>query len=148
MTVGALLTRLAAAIPDREALVYAGQPRLTFGELEREARLVARGLMALWRPARRARRRLGDERARVDRAAVRARKVGAILVTANTSLLAHDIDYLVRQSGAATLMTIGGFRGVDYVAALEQIGARAGDLPGVAAGSPCLASLGATRGHA
>ena len=39
-------------------------------------------------------------------------KVGAILVTANTSLRAKDIDYLLRQSEAATIVTISGFRQV------------------------------------
>ncbi len=42
-------------------------------------------------------------------------KIGAILVTANTALRARDIDYLVRQSEAATVVTIAGFRDVDYV---------------------------------
>ena len=47
VTVGALLTHLAAAIPNNEALVYADRDlRLTFAQLEAEARLIARGLMA------------------------------------------------------------------------------------------------------
>ena len=56
-------------------------------------------------------------------------KIGAILVTANTSLRARDIDYLLRQSEAATLVTISGFRDVDYVAELGKIGATAGTIP-------------------
>ena len=55
-------------------------------------------------------------------------KIGAILVTANTSLRARDIDYLLRQSEAATLATIGGFRDVDYIAELGKIGATAGSI--------------------
>src|SRR5438552_12746493 len=58
-------------------------------------------------------------------------KIGAILVTANTALRARDIDYLLRQSDAATLITIRGFRDVDYVAALAEIGAPAGAVPGL-----------------
>jgi long-subunit acyl-CoA synthetase (AMP-forming) len=65
-------------------------------------------------------------------------KAGAILVTANTSLRARDVDYLLRQSEAATLITIRGFRDVDYVNELTAIGrpdrqhsrSRAADLPG------------------
>ena len=49
-------------------------PRYTFAALEQEARTIARGLMALGVEPRRARRRLGDQRARVGRAAVRARQ--------------------------------------------------------------------------
>jgi fatty-acyl-CoA synthase len=131
VTVGSLLTRLAAAIPDREALVYAGRPRLTFSQLEQEARIVARGLMAVGV-------------ARGERVVLWATnvpewvvlqfavaKIGAILVTANTSLRARDVDYLLRQSEAATLITIAGFRDVDYVSELTAIGATAGKIPGL-----------------
>jgi fatty-acyl-CoA synthase len=124
VTVGTLLTRLAADLPDREALVYADRDlRLTFAELEAEARTVARGLMAC-----------GVERG--ERVALWATnvpewvvlqfalaKIGAVLVTVNTSLRAGEVDYLLRQSEAATLVTIRGFKGVDYLAELREIGA-------------------------
>src|SRR5206468_6079131 len=103
-------------------LVYADGPRFTFAELEQEARTVARGLMAA-----------GVERG--ERVVLWATnvpewvvlqfalaKIGAILVTANTSLRSKDIDYLLRQSEAATLITIRGFRDLDYLAALAEIG--------------------------
>jgi fatty-acyl-CoA synthase len=128
VTVGDLLTRLARALPDREALVY-GEQRFTFGALEQEARTIARGLMALGV-------------ARGERVVLWATnvpewvvlqfavaKVGAILVTANTSLRARDIDYVLRQSEAATLITIRGFRDVDYVDELSSIGAASGAIP-------------------
>ena len=128
VTVGALLTRLAESVPHNEALVYADRKlRFTFAELETEARLIARGLMAC-----------GVERG--ERVALWATnvpewvvlqfalaKIGAILVTVNTSLRANEVDYLLRQSEAATVITIGGFREVDYVGALREIGA-AGDV--------------------
>jgi fatty-acyl-CoA synthase len=137
VTVGRLLTRLAAALPGHEALVYADPStpdeqllahrhspkagrRWTFRELEQEARLIARGLMAA-----------GVERG--DRVAVWATnvpewivlqfalaKIGAILVTVNTSLRAREIEYLLRQSGTTTLFTIAGFKGVDYLAELRD----------------------------
>ncbi len=124
VTVGALLTRLAEALPDNEALVYADRNlRLTFAELEAEARLIARGLMAC-----------GVEQG--ERVALWATnvpewivlqfalaKIGAILVTVNTSLRAHEMDYLLRQSESATVIIIRGFRDVDYVGALREIGA-------------------------
>ena len=130
VTVGDLLTRLAVALPEREALVYAPGPRFTFASLEREARTIARGLIAL-----------GVERG--ERVVLWATnvpewvvlqfalaKIGAILVTANTSLRARDIDYVLRQSEAATLISIRGFRDVDYVDELTAIGATAGRIPG------------------
>jgi fatty-acyl-CoA synthase len=122
--VGRLLTQLAATFPDRDALVYSDRHlRWTFRELETEARLVARGLIA-------------SGVARGDRVAVWATnvpewivlqfalaKIGAILVTVNTSLRAREIEYLLRQSGATTLFTIGGFKGVDYMAELREANA-------------------------
>ena len=115
------MTQLAAALPDREALVYPDRDlRWTFRQLEDEARLIARGLIAA-----------GVERG--DRVAVWATnvpewivlqfalaKIGAILVTVNTSLRAREIEYLLRQSETTTLFTIAGFKGVDYMAELRE----------------------------
>jgi fatty-acyl-CoA synthase len=118
ISVGDLLQRLARALPDHEAVVYLQGPRWTFATLDREARTIARGLLAV-----------GIEPG--ERVVVWATnvpewivlqfalaKIGAVLVTANTSLRGRDIEYLLRQSGAATLITIKGFRDVDYVAEL------------------------------
>jgi len=129
VSLGDLLSRLAAALPDHEALVYPQGPRYSFAALDREARTIARGLMAL-----------GVEQG--ERVVLWATnvpewvvlqfalaKIGAILVTANTSLRARDIDYALRQSEAATLITIQGFRDVDYVHELAAIGAASGAIP-------------------
>jgi len=131
VTVGGLLTRLARALPERPALLYESGPRYTFAGLDAEASLIARGLIAN-----------GVEPG--ERVVVWATnvpewvvlqfalaRIGAVLVTANTALRARDIDYLLRQSEAATLVTIRGFRGVDYVSALEEIGATRGGIPGL-----------------
>jgi fatty-acyl-CoA synthase len=123
VSLGALLTRVAETYPHHEALVYADRGlRWSFARLEAEARRVARGLMAC-----------GVERG--ERVALWATnvpewvvlqfalaKIGAILVTVNTALRAHEIDYLLRQCEAGTLITIAGFRDVDYVAVLREIG--------------------------
>ena len=129
VTVGDLLTRLAQALPDREALVYGEQPRYTFGALEQEARTIARGLMALGvAPG----ERVVLWATNVPEWVVlqfAVAKIGAILVTANTSLRARDIDYVLRQSEAATLITIRGFRDVDYVNELNALWAASGAIP-------------------
>jgi fatty-acyl-CoA synthase len=124
VTVGALLTHLARTQPDREALVYRHLgKRWTFSELDEEARVVARGLVALGvKPS--------------DRVSVWATnvpewiilqfalaKIGAVLVTVNTALRAREIEYVLRQSETSTLVTIRGFRSVDYLAELRSIGA-------------------------
>jgi fatty-acyl-CoA synthase len=108
-------------LPDHEALVYSNRNlRWTFRALEQEARLIARGLIAAG---------VG----RGDRVAVWATnvpewivlqfalaKAGAVLVTVNTSLRSREIEYLLRQSETSTLVTIAGFRGVDYMAEFRQ----------------------------
>jgi fatty-acyl-CoA synthase len=131
VTVGDLLTRVASALPDRPALLYEHGPRYTFVELDREARTIARGLMAAGVAA--------GERVVLWATNVpewvvlqfALAKIGAVLVTANTALRARDIDYLIRQSEAATVVTIRGFRDIDYLAALEEIGATRGAIPGL-----------------
>jgi fatty-acyl-CoA synthase len=128
-----MLTRLAEALPDNEALVYADRDLcLSFAQLEAEARLMARGLMAYG---------VG----RGERVALWATnvpewvvlqfalaKIGAVLVTVNTALRAHEIDYLLRQSESGTVIAIRGFKDVDYIDVLREIGAL-GDsrLPGL-----------------
>jgi fatty-acyl-CoA synthase len=132
VTVGDLLARLASALPSHQALIYERGPRYTFEALEREARATARGLIALGVEA--------GERVVLWATNVpewivlqfALAKVGAILVTANTALRAKDIDYLLRQSEAATIITIRGFRDVDYVGALNEIGAARGAIPRLA----------------
>lgn len=128
VTVGQLLSRLAESLPDHEALVYSDRHlRFTFRELETEARLIACGL-------------LGIGVRRGDRVAVWATnvpewivlqfalaKIGAILVTVNTSLRAREIEYLLRQSETSTLFTIAGFRDVDYIEELRAAGAIGSD---------------------
>jgi fatty-acyl-CoA synthase len=123
VTVGGLLSLLANALPDRDALVYDHpDARWTFRSLNHEARLIARGLAARGvKPG--------------DRVAVWATnvpewiilqfalaKMGAILVTVNTALRGHEIEYLLRQSETSTLVTIAGFRGVNYLDELRSIG--------------------------
>ena len=121
ITVGQLLTCLADALSGHDALVYSDRNlKWTFAELEREARVIARGLIAA-----------GVERG--DRVAVWATnvpewivlqfalaKAGAILVTVNTSLRAREIEYLLRQSESSTLITVSGFKGVDYMAEVRD----------------------------
>ena len=89
--------------------------RLTFSQLETRARTTAKGLI-----------KLGINKG--DRVALWAtnvpewvilqyalHKIGAILVTVNTSLRANEIEYLLRQSESSVLITIEGFKGINYV---------------------------------
>src|SRR5437899_6615078 len=131
VTLGDLLTRLGRALPDRDAVVYAQGPRWTFRELEREARTIARGLIALGVSP--------GERVVVWATNVpewivlqfALAKIGAILVTANTSLRSAEIDYLLRQCEAATLIAIRGFRDVEYPSVIRELEQPKGLPPGL-----------------
>ena len=141
LPVGALLTHLARVLPDREALVYPSV-RYSFAELEQEARLVARGLMAV-----------GVEPG--ERVALWATnvpewvvlqfalaKIGAVLVTVNTSFRAKELDYLLRQCRARTVVTIRGLKKVDYLVELRAVGVLPGGPAAGASGIDVTRAIG------
>jgi len=126
--VGELLTLLARDYPQNEALIYPDRGlRYDFNELEWLARKIARGLMslgiqsgdrvALWAPN-------VPEWVVLQFALA---KIGAVLVTVNTSLRGAEIEFLLKQSESSTLVTVAGFRDVDYV---ETIYGLLPELPG------------------
>jgi fatty-acyl-CoA synthase len=120
--VGELLVLLARDYPQNEALIYPDRGlRYDFNQLEWMAREVAKGLLSL-----------GIETG--DRVALWApnvpewvvlqfalAKIGAVLVTVNTSLRTAEIEYLLQQSESGTLITVAGFRDVDYVQTVYDI---------------------------
>jgi fatty-acyl-CoA synthase len=122
VTIGELLTRLARDYPQNDALVYPDrQLRYNFKELEWLSRQIAKGL-------------LDCGITRGDRVALWATnvpewivlqfalaKIGAVLVTVNTSLRAPELAYLLKQSESSALITISGFRDVDYVETVYEI---------------------------
>ncbi|HXG64309.1 MAG TPA: AMP-binding protein [Blastocatellia bacterium] len=120
--VGELLALLARDYPQHEALVYPDRGlRYNFSHLEWLARQTAKGLLSLG---------IGPG----DRVALWApnipewvvlqfalAKIGAVLVTVNTSLRAPEVEYLLRQSESSTLITVAGFRDIDYVQTIYEI---------------------------
>jgi fatty-acyl-CoA synthase len=120
--VGELLALLARDYPQNEALIYPERGlRHDFSELEWLTRKIAKGLLSL-----------GIETG--DRVALWApnipewvvlqfalAKIGAVLVTVNTSLRAAEIEYLLKQSESSTLVTVAGFRDVDYVETIYEV---------------------------
>ena len=103
--------------------MYGGGPRYSFAALEREARTIARGLMAIGiEPGERVVLWATNVTEWVVLQFALA-KIGAILVTANTAARSRH-GYVLEQSEAATIITIQGFRGLDYVAALQRGSAR------------------------
>jgi fatty-acyl-CoA synthase len=102
-----------------EALVVADQGvRLTYAELDRQARRCARALLGsgvakgdrvgMWAPN-------CSEWVVVELAAA---LIGAILVNVNPSYRRHELEFVLRQSGVSLLVLAQGFKGVDYAETL------------------------------
>jgi fatty-acyl-CoA synthase len=119
---GDVLPRQAAQYPDKDALIYPELGlRWSFRELEELAQTCARGLatlgiskgerVALWSTS------LPEWVVLFFGLA----KIGAVMVTVNTLLRKHEVEYLLSQSESCTLILSQGFRDVDYVETLYQI---------------------------
>src|SRR5262249_29834088 len=119
---GEVLARQAAQYPDKDALIYPELGlRWSFRQLEDLAQTCARGLaslgickgerVALWST------NLPEWVVLFFGLA----KIGAVMVTVNTLLRAHEVECLLAQSEACTLILSQGFRDVDYVEVVYQI---------------------------
>ena len=128
-TIGAVLERVAAELPDHEALVARHQGiRLTYRELDEQADRLARGFIAagldvgdrvgIWAPN-------CAEWALVQFATAKA---GIILVNINPAYRATELAFVLRQSGCRQLVSAQSFKTSDYVAMVEEV---RGDLPGL-----------------
>jgi fatty-acyl-CoA synthase len=119
---GDVLARQAAQRPDRPALIYPELGlRWTFQQLEEQAQTCARGLASLG---------IGKG----ERVALWSTnlpewvvlffglaKIGAVMVTVNTLLRKHELEYLLSQSESCTVILSPGFRDVDYAETLYEI---------------------------
>ena len=128
-TIGANLERTVAAFGDREALVdCATARRWTYSELDTEVDEVALGLMALgvatgdrvgiWAPN-------CAEWVLVQYATA---KIGAVLVNINPAYRAHELRYVLQQSGTSVLVSAVGHRGSDYRAMVQEVRGECPDL--------------------
>jgi len=121
-TIGADLAATVARVPDREALVEcASGRRWTYRELDDDVAVVARGLaergvgtgdrVGIWAPN-------CAEWTLVQYATAR---LGAILVNVNPAYRAHELGYVVKQSGMRLLVAVPEFKGSSYADMIEQI---------------------------
>ncbi|MBJ6749720.1 AMP-binding protein [Geomonas anaerohicana] len=142
LTVGALLDDIAGKYPDNEALVYVERGlRYSYREFNERCRQVAKGLL-----------RMGVKKG--DHLAIWAynvpewvtlqfatAKIGAVLVTVNTSYKSAELEYLLKQSDASMLFLVQGFKDTNYIETLASVVPElAGSTPGqlVSATLPCL----------
>ncbi|HEY6838417.1 MAG TPA: AMP-binding protein [Geobacteraceae bacterium] len=121
-TVGGLLDDIAARYPDNDALVYPERGlRYSYRQFNEVCRQVAKGLM-----------KLGIKKG--DNVAIWAynvpewvilqfatAKMGAVLVTVNTSYKSAELEYILKQSDSTTLFLVRSFKDTDYVATLTSV---------------------------
>src|SRR5262245_35046748 len=131
-TVGALLDHISAKYPGRDALVYPERNlRYSWSQFNERCRQVAKGLMAM-----------GVKKG--DNVAIWAynvpewvtlqfatAKIGAILVTINTSYKSAELEYILNQSDSTTLFMVKSFKDTDYVVTVNEV------LPELASSIPC-----------
>ena len=117
---GALVDRAAHLFGPKEALYHDGK-RWTFDQLKEDVDRVARGLIALgvlpgekvslWMP----------NRPEWIQLLFAVAKVGAVLVPVNTRFRTADLEYVVRQSDTATLITVDRSGPVDYLSMVREL---------------------------
>jgi len=122
ITLGQILSEAATAHPDNDAVIYVDRNfRLTYKQLDELTDRMAMGLMAL-----------GVKKG--EKVAIWASnvpywivlqfataRIGAILLTVNTSYKSHELHYLLSQSGTENIFIIDGFRDTDYVNTLFEL---------------------------
>ncbi|MGD6775060.1 AMP-binding protein [Sutcliffiella horikoshii] len=134
-TIGQLLDETVSRYPDKEAVVYVETGlRYSYQEFQQICNQVAKGLM-----------NLGIKKG--DHIAVWATnkpewliiqyasaKIGAVLVTVNTSYQSKELEYLLRQSESTTLLLMDNFKGISYLDMLQELCPElANSVPGVLA---------------
>jgi fatty-acyl-CoA synthase len=114
-TVGGLLDHIAGRFPDNDALVSVERNlRYTYREFNEVCRRTAKGLL-----------RMGIKKG--DHLSIWANnvpewvilqfataKIGAVLVTINTSYKSAELEYILEQSDSNTLFLVKSFKGTDY----------------------------------
>jgi len=118
--IGELMDMAARRFETKEALCYEGN-RWTFGQLKEEVDRVASGLLqlgirsgekvALWMP----------NRPEWIHSLFAVAKIGAVLVPINTRFRTNDLEYVVRQSDAETLITVDRSGPVDYLGMVREL---------------------------
>jgi len=122
LTIGALLDDVAGRFPNHDALIYVERGlRYSYREFNERCRQVAKGLLNMGV-------KKGDHLAiwayNVPEWVVlqfATAKIGAVLVTVNTSYKSAELEYILKQSDASALFLVQGFKDTDYVETLAGV---------------------------
>ncbi|MCR8995390.1 AMP-binding protein [Brevibacillus laterosporus] len=122
ITMGDLLDETADMFPDKEAIIYHERElTYTYREFQLVCNQLARGFMALGiQPGEHIAIWANNVPEWVLTQFATA-KIGGVLVTVNTNYRTHELEYLLHQSDATTLLLIDQFKGVSYVDMLHEI---------------------------
>ncbi|MCY8023191.1 AMP-binding protein [Bacillus licheniformis] len=116
LTIGKLLEKIAADAPDHEAVVYPDRGlRYTYREFDQLCRKVAKGLMALGIDKGEHVAIWASNTPEWLTAQFASAKAGAVLVTANTNYQLSELEYVLKQSDATTLILMESYRGTSYI---------------------------------
>ncbi|WP_121639857.1 AMP-binding protein [Virgibacillus sp. Bac330] len=121
-TVGELLEKQVKYFPNHEAIIYPElNLRKTYEEFNKEVNEAAKGFMALgiskgdhvaiW----------SDNKPEWLTTQFSTAKIGAVLVTVNTNYQANELEYLLKQSEASTLIMAENYKGTSYLEVLRNI---------------------------
>ncbi|WP_079530019.1 AMP-binding protein [Halobacillus hunanensis] len=122
MTVGEVVEKQAEMYPDYEAMVYPElNLRKTYREFNDMADNAAKGLMALGIEKGEHLAIWSDNKPEWLVTQFATGKMGAVLVTVNTNYRAQELEYLLKQSDATTLILAEEFKGTSYVDILKEI---------------------------
>ncbi|HHW14406.1 MAG TPA: AMP-binding protein [Firmicutes bacterium] len=122
LTLGELLDRTAATYPETEAAVFPEfGVRWTYAEFRRECERAARGFMALGLQPGEHIAIWATNRPQWLVTQFATGKMGGVLVTVNTNYKVFELEYLLSQSDATTLILIDGFKDADYLGAIYQL---------------------------
>lgn len=121
-TIGNFLEKMVEKDPDREFMVYPDRDlRFTYKQFDERVNMLAKGLMSI-----------GIEKGdHIGMWALNvpdwltfffaAAKIGAVLVTVNTSYKNHELDYVLKQSDMKAIAITDGFRDVNYLDILYEL---------------------------
>ncbi|MYL45345.1 AMP-binding protein [Virgibacillus halodenitrificans] len=122
ITVGELLEEQVNLYPDQEAVIYPEiNMRATYSEFNEMVDKAAKGLMglgikkgehvAIW----------SDNKPEWLTSQFATGKMGAVLVTVNTNYQAKELEYLLKQSDATTLIMAESYKGTSYIDILKKV---------------------------
>ncbi|TPG67834.1 AMP-binding protein [Brevibacillus laterosporus] len=122
ITMGDLLDETVGKFPDKQAIIYQEIGlTYTYREFQHVCNQLARGFMALGiQPGEHIAIWANNVPEWVLTQFATA-KMGGVLVTVNTSYRTHELEYLLRQSDATTLLVIDQLKEVSYVDMLHEI---------------------------